>query len=324
VEPSPQKQQNGDRVSIGAEAFSDSSSELSDSRYETPFTSSPLPTPLLSKELPRSTRSKHAATFDPGSLNNIPDGSRKRLRSNSTADKPSKAPRISWKSSHRLSQSSPTFARQRLAYHDNTNSFVSEADTIPVVGRSPTLQRNSEDGYDPDLPIINVPNASSSMISSSPPRTPPQNRSRVTCNGEKAAQNGEDGADLLLYLANSPTPANFGGKRGVQDFLPSTPPSQHPALPSLTSTPGGGVTANFGTPIQQFNFADFVNVTPSPAQLPWGGRTPGAVSKTPRAPKEMKKRLNFDCLVPPSTDSSSKDRDKTSGLVLQLGEELRP
>lgn len=80
---------------------------------------------------------------------------------------------------------------------------------------------------------------------------------------------------------------------------------------------------NFGTPNQGFNFADFVNVTPSPAQRPWGGRTPGGPSRTPLTVKDARKRLNFDNLAPPSAESP-KNREKDSGLALQLGGELRP
>lgn len=94
-------------------------------------------------------------------------------------------------------------------------------------------------------------------------------------------------------------------------------------LPSLTPTPGGGPFPNFGTPGQQFNFADFVNVTPSPAQPAWGNRTPGNASRTPLAARDARKRLNFDNLAPPNT-SSPRLRTKDAGLALQLGGELHP
>jgi hypothetical protein len=104
--------------------------------------------------------------------------------------------------------------------------------------------------------------------------------------------------------------------RGSQHaFPPSTPPSQHALLPTLTP--------NLGTPGQQFNFADFVNVTPSPAQPAWGGRTPGNPGRTPLSTKDARKRLNFDALVPPST-SSPRLQGKETGLALQLGGVLRP
>ncbi|RMJ25911.1 hypothetical protein PHISP_03205 [Aspergillus sp. HF37] len=92
----------------------------------------------------------------------------------------------------------------------------------------------------------------------------------------------------------------------------------------MTPTPGGGSSfPNFSTPGQQFNFSDFVNVTPSPAQPPWGGRTPGGPARTPLAARDARKKLNFDNLVPP-TGESPRTREKDSGLALQLGGELRP
>ncbi|KAJ9293065.1 hypothetical protein DTO271G3_8200 [Paecilomyces variotii] len=297
---------------------SDSSSEIIQNGYETLLTSPPLGSSLFTKELPRSARNRHAATFNPGAMHPMLTASRKRVRSNSITDRPTKMARVSWKSSHRLPESSPGFNRPRSMYTSHA-SFVSDAPTIPELS-SPGCHDRSDDDNDPDLPVHSFQNVSSSMISSSPPRTPPPNHPRLT-RTDKALQR-EDGADLLLYLANSPTPAAISNKTQNRDVLPSTPPSQHAMLPSLTPTPGGGLFANFGTPSQQFNFADFVNVTPSPAQVPWGGRTPGGPSRTPLAAKDARKRLNFDNLPPPNADSPGKGKD--SGLALQLGGELRP
>lgn len=243
---------------------------------------------------------------------------RKRVRSDSIADRPAKVPRVSWKSSYRLPESSPGFNRH-LAYRHNHLPFISETATIPEIS-SPVYHGHSDDENDPDLPMHSFQNVSFA-VRSSPPRTPPPRHARLSRN-EKALQN-EDGADLLLYLANSPMPANNSGKGQTRDFPPSTPPSQHAVLPSLTPTPGGGVFPNFSTPSQPFNFSDFVNVTPSPAQPPWGGRTPGGPSRTPLAAKSTRKMLNFDNLVPPGVENP-KNREKESGLTLQLGGELRP
>lgn len=75
-----------------------------------------------------------------------------------------------------------------------------------------------------------------------------------------------------------------------------------------------------------FNFSDFVNITPSPAQIPWA-RTPAA-AKTPRAALEARRRLNFDGLFPTSGDSpkigSGKPTNtkKGAGLGMELGGEL--
>jgi hypothetical protein len=252
--------------------------------------------------------------------------SRKRRRRNSMTEteQPSKIPRISWGSPPNFTQSSPTATRRRrIPLNDRQpSSFVSESATIPDDDlQSPSFQDHSDDTeLDPDLPPTDGPNnvVSSSIISSSPPRTPPPKRRRFAADATKDARTAHGGADLLLYLANSPTPARRGGsKPPTTEFLPSTPPTRHAMLPSLVSTPGGGVT--FGTPTQPFNFADFVNVTPSPAQRQWAGRTPRALPKTPIGGRDVRKRLNFHTLAPPTGYSpASKSR------ALQLGDELRP
>jgi hypothetical protein len=305
---------NGSSSAPNSDRPSDSSSELLYNRYETPLTSSPHRNATFSSELPRSARNKHAATFDKGAMEPMLNASRKRVRSGSFGERAAKMPRLSWKSSHKLPESSPGLVR-----YNNHASFVLDAATIPEIGDS-KFNINSDEDNDPDLPSNNFHNMSSSMISSSPPRTPPLTHARLP-KGDKDLEN-EDGADLLLFLANSPTPARITSRANTREYLPSTPPSKAAALPCLTPTLGGGIFANFGTPGQQFNFADFVNVTPSPAQRPWGARTPGSLAKTPLL-KEARKRLNFDNLMPPMLDSP-RSRGKEAGLALQLGEELRP
>ncbi|KAJ5235576.1 uncharacterized protein N7469_004744 [Penicillium citrinum] len=286
---------------------SDSSSDFSRSRCETPFTSPPLEAATYSKELPRSARNRHAVTFNSRVMQPMLSASRKRLRSDSGAERPAKAPRVSWKSSYQLPESSPGLSRH-LTSRRTQHPFMSEA-PIPEMS-SPVYHGPSDEENDPDLPLHSFQNVSS-MVGSSPPRTPPPKHARLSRN-DRTTQH-EDGADLLLYLANSPTPARVAGGSQHQAFPPSTPPSQHAVLPSLTP--------NLGTPGQQFNFADFVNVTPSPAQPAWGGRTPGNPGRTPLSTKDARKRLNFDALVPPSAPSPRLRKD--AGLALQLGGELR-
>jgi hypothetical protein len=92
----------------------------------------------------------------------------------------------------------------------------------------------------------------------------------------------------------------------------------------MMSTPGGGNAGFLGfgasTPGMAFNFADYLNVTPSPAQAAW--RTP-AGAKTPLAAREARRRLNFDGLHPPTGDSPRIGVDsKLSGLGMELGGEL--
>ena len=92
-------------------------------------------------------------------------------------------------------------------------------------------------------------------------------------------------------------------------------------------TPGGGNIFNgFNTPSQGFHWADFVNVTPSPAQGAFGNRTPGP-TKTPLAARDARRRLNFDTLAPPGQSpnpgtAARNSLSKATGLGMELGGEL--
>lgn len=139
---------------------------------------------------------------------------------------------------------------------------------------------------------------------------------------------GEDAADLLLYLAASPSPATrSAARRAASSFSaaaaarmdpPSTPPPKMGgggsssgggggggggmALPSsMMTTPGGGNPFPATPSFQTFDFADFVNITPSPAPVQRGFKTPvvlgtgGTGAGTGRTPiSETRRRLTFD------------------------------
>jgi hypothetical protein len=69
-----------------------------------------------------------------------------------------------------------------------------------------------------------------------------------------------------------------------------------------------------------------VNITPSPAQGAWGGRTPAA-AKTPLAAREARRRLNFDTLAPPTASpnlgsAGGSSTVRGAGLGMELGGEL--
>ena len=228
--------------------------------------------------------------------------------------------RTSWKSTHNLPESSPVYRHHESHFsssNDPNMSFTSDIATIPT---SPTFGHVSDE-EDNEMQTHSF--SMNSTFRSSPPRTPPPTRSRAARQRKGGNPAGEEGADLLLYLATSPSPAN-PGPRSSRIFAPSTPPSNTQALPSsMMSTPG---MAGFNTPGQQFNFADFVNITPSPAQGAFGNRTPG-LAKTPLAAKEARRRLNFDTLIPPGgspniSNSGRGSMNKDSGLGMELGGEL--
>jgi Whi5 like len=240
--------------------------------------------------------------------------SRKRIRSASTNAADSLL-HSSWKQEHGLALSSPALRRTGHSSFDAATLARPHED-------SPMFDVPSEDEDDEEH-LRSMPHeATSSIISSSPPRTPPPSR-RVHTTSKQS------GADLLLYLANSPSrsPAiNVAHMSSSSKDPPSTPPPQHSHLPSsVMNTPGNNVGLFNGaihTPGQNFSFADFCNVTPSPGPAQWGNRTP-SLAKTPG--RLGRRGLNFDSLAPPTASPNLQRKPPTSqGLALQLGEELLP
>ncbi|KAI9676915.1 MAG: hypothetical protein M1817_006754 [Caeruleum heppii] len=344
IEPKVELELQRRRPRSSGETLSDSSSYTSDNYFGPAMMSSSSPTtaPLHSEDIHgsdnRHSYRKRSSNYPNVQQTAAGQPSRKRARSNSHTLSNVKGTRSTWKQSYQLPQSSPVRARRQAPFttsHGQTLSFVSETSTIPDHASSPTFGRTSDD-EDQDLPLHSF-QASSARTRPSPPRTPPPvtartARLRTSGIGPASTRNGEtgeEGADLLLYLATSPSPANPGMKARV--FPPSTPPSRNLALPSsMMTTPSGGAfltsLAGPNTPSQAFNFADFVNITPSPAQGAFGPRTP-AVAKTPLAAREARRKLNFDNLVPPSASSdlgslSSEVVHRQTGLGMELGGEL--
>lgn len=246
----------------------------------------------------------------------------------------------SWKSSYHLPQSSPAYHNRHPSHfsisHGASLSFVSESTFAEDNDR---MSMESEDD-DTDLPVHSFQVTAGPQIRSSPPRTPPPSSSQtarlrqVHLKTENdipvTTAGGEEGAaDLLMFLAASPSPAqptpsrqNARTPRALHP--PSTPPTKSTPLPSsMMSTPGGtSAFLGFGaaTPGMAFNFADYLNVTPSPGQAAW--RTPGP-AKTPLAAREARRRLNFDGLAPPGhSPSIQQGEQKAHGLGMELGGEL--
>lgn len=314
--------------------------------------SSPLAAPMFSDELQRSgsragsrtgsragsshsqtKRTRYGQTFNnnyPGSSNH----NRTKVRTSTTTS-------ASWKRSHRLPESSPVYHNRHARFgntHAPSLSFVSETSTIPDDPRSPLLSEEDDE----DLPITSFQLNASHMRSSPPrgPRTPPPaiaRSARLRQSGFTAAaaardgQHGDEDANLLMYLATSPSPAQPRSAK-PQMLAPSTPPPKATPLPSsMMSTPGGGGAPfpafGLSTPQANLNFAEFLNMSPSPAQV--GGawtRTP-AGGKTPAAAREARRRLNFDnplLLTGDSPHSSfgSSRIGRVEGLGMDLGGEL--
>jgi hypothetical protein len=121
-------------------------------------------------------------------------------------------------------------------------------------------------------------NYNTGQVNSSPPSTPPSAFRRRQISGT-----GEEGADLLLFLATSPSPAQPSSRRFTSNVgPPGTPPSMlrkstgvEPATPSQST----------------FDVRDYINITPSPAPAVWNGGTPMMVGTPAR------RRLTYDDAV---------------------------
>ncbi|KAL8928541.1 MAG: hypothetical protein Q9208_001775 [Pyrenodesmia sp. 3 TL-2023] len=301
---------------------SDSSSTTSDRHsLSGPLTSSPHTAALFSDDFPTSTNS-HSFGRRSGYRSNAPPNrglaDYKRSRTQSMAPPLIDVSRRSWKGAHNLPESSPGL--QQLAHFPSSHaanlSFASDASTIP---NTPSFGPVSDDKIDQSFSL------STSHFRSSPPCTPPPTHSRRSRTFKRNAA-GEEGAELLMHLATSPSPANQGLKSNMHP--PSTPPSDHQALPSSMMPMSGasGFLGGLNTPGQNFAWADFINVTPSPAQGAFGNRTPG-LPKTPLAAKEARRRLNLDALgssagSPTLSNIGRGSTPKNTGLGMELGGEL--
>ena len=308
------------RVNRDGHLVSDSSSSSSSSSRR--LNSSPLTAPLFSDDVgSQSGGGLPHMSFDSAFVRSG-KSARKRSRSISMAAPTLTSLRSDWKSNYQLPGSSPIKQRRTSHFTNKLGpevSFTSDISTIPDEASSYDAFSDNEETTPTRSFAQKTP-----ILRSSPPRTPPPSRARAANMRKGRLATEEEGAELLVYLAS---PANAAIKGGAAP--PMTPPSKHANLPSsMMSTPGGGnLFGSFNTPGQNFDFADFVNITPSPAQAAWANRTP-RVLRTPIASQEARRRLNFDALVAPSTSSpqlndSDKIRDgRDNGLNLQLGEDL--
>ena len=249
--------------------------------------------------------------------------SRKRFRSSPTAVRSLNSSRTSWKDNHQLAQSSPIKPRKpHFTTSTGPNISLFRGSSHISNDIQSTNFAAASDDEESSLPVHSF------NIRSSPPRTPPPVRNRGSLgrrNKDKTGKSGEEGADLLLYLATSPSPANPTSRARMQP--PSTPPPKNAALPSsMMTTPGGGtgLLSVFGgpnTPSQGFDFADFIHLTPEQSGL----------LKTPRTIKTpltvARRRLTFENFLPPHAspnmrDHSSSTSKQLGGLGMQLGGNL--
>ncbi|KAF4121536.1 Whi5 like [Geosmithia morbida] len=318
IEPKFEEEMRRKRALEISDVHSDSSSSASDLPYPSgrnTLMSSPLKAPFFSDAVGSSNGSSgHRKRTYLGDLDNAAASSpSKRFRVSPTARKSTSSAAAAaaaaaaggasfggshlgghapWKDTHQLTQSSPIKPRRQQHFTTSNGPDVSFFQT------NLNLAVPSDD--DDDL----LP-AHSFDIRSSPPRTPPMRttgrRSRDATANSRTAPSGaggggkpEEGADLLIYLANSPSPAVKNGGRRTAMEPPSTPPQKTKNLDlpsSMMMTPGGGNLFP-NTPGQTFDFADYVNITPSPAQKPWKTPVPLSAARTPLS--AARRRLTFD------------------------------
>jgi hypothetical protein len=282
------------------DVLSDSSSNASDLPYPArAIMSSPLKAPLFSDAIGSSNGSSghrkrsYFASFDVAAT--TPTG--KRFRGSPTAYKSlTGAGHASWKDSHQLAQSSPIKPRRQQHFTTSAGPDVSffQQRRLNMELTSPNFAAPSDD--EEDIPLHSF---MADTMRSSPPRTPPMQtrtiaskRSGDNMENQKGGKTGEEGADLLLYLAASPSPAVKSRRRAMEP--PSTPPQKNTKLdlPSSMMTTPGGSNMFPSTPGQGFDFAEFVNITPSPAQKTWKTPAGRSVARTPLS--VARRRLTFD------------------------------
>ncbi|KAH8167681.1 hypothetical protein CIB48_g563 [Xylaria polymorpha] len=299
IEPKVEEQRR--RRICDGDVLSDSSSSTSELPYPTrTLMSSPLKAPLFSDAVTSSSGSSgHRKRTYTASFDMTMSSPTKRFRASPTLHKSSHhSNNHSWRKQHQLIQSSPIKPRRQHFTTSNGPdvSFFQGTRRPSVDLTSPNFAAPADDD-DGLLPLHSF-----QVDQSSPPRTPPMRSRNINIRrgrDARGASNGkpEEGADLLMYLATSPSPAMSTSRTGMEP--PSTPPPRKDlALPSsMMTTPGGGNLFP-STPGQPFDFSDFVNITPSPAQKPW--KTPLAFSsvKTPTAKTPLgslaRRRLTFD------------------------------
>lgn len=242
----------------------------------------------------------------------------------------------SWEANQHLPMSSP-IRGQRNPHFPTADavkmSFTSKATTI--ADRCFSSAGSEED--EADLPLRSLDKDTPYMRSSPPPaapRTPPQTRLRGSraANSNFKAKVADEGPNLLLYLATSPSPASSTVCRQRLGLVaPTTPPARSTPLPpsSMMTTPSGRGIFSLElptTPSNGFNWAEFCNVTPSPAQVAWA-KTP-RTDRTPRGTKtplragatEARRRLNFDGLLIPSPNGQRPVGDSDGGAGVDIGD----
>jgi len=320
IEPKVEAELRLRRPMSSGDILSDSSSSSNASDFQYPTSralmSSPLKSSLFFSDQISSggstghrKRAYHKGFDQPSSSGS---SFHKRFRSSPTTGR---------KSNRQLAQSSPIKPRKQSHFTTSAGPNISfyRGSSHIQDDRMTNFMATSDDEED-ILPVHSF------NMRSSPPRTPPPNRNRDSLSRRnrenKNGKSGEECADILMMLHASPSPANPSRSRMQPPSTP--PPKNNMALPSSMMTPS--VFGGPQTPGQNFDFADFVNITPSPAQRAWrtpSGKTPRPAMRTPAT--DARRRLNFDHFTPlPPASPTMRDRRSSegTGLGMQLGGDL--
>jgi hypothetical protein len=165
-------------------------------------------------------------------------------------------------SSTNLSQHKKNTSSTNLSPHkNNTDDVASSSSSTQLSGRLLCVSSPVQSSY------------KTSRVRTDFPQTPPQQTRRAfdpdaETAGPQPPKSDEQGADLLMYLALSPPVATRRASRNnitknrpdhtLHDHIRTPPPQMRPLVPPNAPH----------TPSQSFDFADYVNMTPSPARPP--------------------------------------------------------
>ncbi|ODQ83236.1 hypothetical protein BABINDRAFT_159673 [Babjeviella inositovora NRRL Y-12698] len=184
----------------------------------------------------------------------------------------------------------------------STYSSLHKSSSVTLALAQSTISHVSHLNNLSPLSKVNKPLTSSPGLS-----TPKTSRNRMSLLTPKGRSNDEEGADLLMFLATSPSPATYGKNSSMLGALPSLPKLQFPnsldtkspiALPSfnITASASGAATVSStpnkesrpksaflapATPKRSNNLLSGVNKTPITSRFAGTGITNADLLKTP-------------------------------------------
>ncbi|KAJ5117673.1 hypothetical protein N7448_011305 [Penicillium atrosanguineum] len=211
-------------------------------RCEPCLTTSPL---RKSNELPLFAPNGHAVTLNSHMMLLLLSPSRKRSRPDCASALSPKAAQPCQRSCQ-LSKAS-TGPHWHLANRQVHAPIMPERPAPEVL---PPAYDQALERKDPDMPLCSFHNVSSESSLFSPPSKHAHLRQ-----GDLALD--LDTAGLPFYKNSFPT-LGHAEQDSARSFLPCTPPRKHATLSLLTS--------DLGSSGRNFNFSDYVNVSPTPAQ----------------------------------------------------------